>query len=240
MSQVILYPCVTTYMNEAVPDGNYGIVNRFRIGSAAKSGGEYRVLLRIDLSLIGAATIADTSKLELYDTGMGNDAGGISYPMYLVLQTAWTEEGGTWNKYDGVNTWHTGGCSTDDVDYEATDWVVNSVSLGGAGWQEWIGIAPGTLFNELLQEIIDNRGGVADVTIRTNSVANATYSDYESDEGTNNLWPKLTIDYTGGNVPNIATVSSFYPPKPVSWTCVKTIAGQPAADVKVLAGVSEH
>jgi hypothetical protein len=246
MSQVILYPCVVTWMSESVPDGNLGTSNRMNIGAGGKTEAAMRTLLRIDLQLIGAATIADTSKLELYDTGGGTDTGGQNYYAYTVLQTAWTEEGATWNTYDGVNAWDAVGCSTNGVDYDS-GFQVYSVSLGGVGWQTWDQTpdASGRDLNDILQEAIDNHGGVLDILIRWDVEVADNYSHYDSEEslaGTDTR-PKLTIDYSGGDVPNIAGISSLHHVKHaprIHWTCVKSIAGQPVADVKKLAGVSEH
>ena len=240
MSQVVLYPCIATWISEAVPGGNYGTSNRMNIGAGGKTEGAMRTLLRIDLQLIGAATIADTSKLELYDTGGGTDAGNMSYYAYNILQTGWTEEGATWTTYDGVNSWDGAGCSTIGTDYEIT-FQPFSFSLGAAGWQEWTGAT----FQSLLQEAIDNHGGVLDILMKWDLENADNYSHYEAEKaGAASRQPKLTIDYADGDVPGIASIAGGYhqatPGLSAYWTCVKTIAGEPVAHIKSLAGVSQH
>lgn len=246
MSQVILYPCIVTWINQGVPAANYGDSNRMNIGAGGKETTGHRALLRIDLQLIGAATITNTSKLELYDTGGGTDTGNQNYYAYTVLQTAWTEGGATWNTYDGVNAWDAAGCSTNGVDYDS-NFQAYSLSLGGFGWQTWEQSpdASDNYLSYILQEAIDSHGGMLDMIIGWNLENADNYSHYESDNTlAANVAPKLTIDYTGGDEPGIAAIAGGYhvviPGVSAYWTCVKSIAGEPVAHVKSLAGVSQH
>lgn len=248
MSQVVLYPCIVTYMEQAAPGGNYGTLNRFNVGASGKTDSAMRALMRIDLNLIGAATIADTSKLELYDTGLGTAAGGETYYASLVLQTAWTEEGANWTFYDGANGWDGLGCGTEGTDWDK-DFASVSPALGAQGWQEFTGAT----LQGLLQEIIDNRSGILDIIIHWRQADGTPYenadsfSHYDSDDSASPISdtrPKLTIDYANGDVPNIKRLPFTDPNKSYKphayWPCVKTIAGVAQANVKKLASISEH
>lgn len=247
MSQVIFYPCVCTYIaSGAVQDANYGTSNRVRVGTVSKGdvNQNARTLIHIDLSVLGAITVQSTSKLELYDTGGGTGSPGQVFNIYRVVRTNWIEEGVTWNKYDGTNAWTTAGCSHDGNDYSSTTPAVSTHTLPNPYsppyWASWTGAA----FAGMVQDAIDNRSSQFHVIVRWAGEESAEmYVEYESDDATSTMRPKLTIDYTGGNVPNIASLDGKLHDSdlrtPAWWTCVKTVAGEPHADVKKLAGVSK-
>ncbi|MGI9289136.1 MAG: DNRLRE domain-containing protein [Pseudomonadales bacterium] len=68
-------------------------------------GKEYRTLLQFDLSALPASATVQTATLELYLQNFGS----TDMVKAHRLVRDWTEDGATWDDYDGTNSWNTPG-----------------------------------------------------------------------------------------------------------------------------------
>lgn len=91
-----------------------------------------RSLLRFDLSGVpaGATVTAAVLTLTATDTYGGNPS-AESMNIYRLTQS-WTEGGVTWNRYDGVSPWASGG-----GDYDATVWATSTANPASGQQIAW-------------------------------------------------------------------------------------------------------
>lgn len=115
------------YLDEASPTVNQSTDTRLVAGSFGAGGNAYRPIINFTTPNI-SGTI---SKIDLYMYQTNNYSGSATLEVHEVTQTAWTEAGSTWNKYDGTNNWATAG-----GDFSAT--VVNTFGPPGVG--SWVNV----------------------------------------------------------------------------------------------------
>jgi len=101
-----------TWIRDDFPDTNNGTDTRIRAGVS-----ETLVILRTLIHFTLSSGSGDISDVKLFLNMETNYTGGTGgyINVHELTQTAWTEDGATWNKYDGVNNWTTPG-----GDYDAT------------------------------------------------------------------------------------------------------------------------
>ena len=73
--------------------------------TSSQIGNEYRTLLQFDLTALPSGAVVHTATLELYLQSFGSSDVVEAH----VLLRDWTENGVTWNAYDGVSAWDTPG-----------------------------------------------------------------------------------------------------------------------------------
>ena len=185
MGQLILQPdeasAKDTWIDSALSNSNFGTDVIIGIGHNTKLPGSRRGLIDWDISSIPAGSrILSTSKIETnVTTGIFLSDG---FTIHRITQTAWTEGGATWNKYDGTNNWaSTGGdFSTPTVPYTGPS---------GLG----IHTITGTDLASFLQDALDNRVGIARMLFKHDLENVISIYDIDSSGGT--IAPKLTIDF---------------------------------------------
>ncbi|HUW82423.1 MAG TPA: Calx-beta domain-containing protein, partial [Phycisphaerae bacterium] len=106
---------IDNYVSLSAPDTNYGTFERMTVAGYGDLNDIQRGLVRFDLTGISPGSVISSAKLCLYsyDEAAVKGSSG-SYGAHRVT-TDWTENGSTWNTYDGTNPWTTAG-----GDFEAT------------------------------------------------------------------------------------------------------------------------
>ena len=163
---------IDNYLRSENPDNNYGGAPFVYLRLADRNA-----ILKFDFSALPAGAIINSATLSVYkDT----DSASINFFAYRLTQTAWTELGSTWNKYDGTNNWATAG-----GDYTTVDFV--EVSMAGLGWLNFDVTAQVQYAQNNTSEIAHFllKGGTANLII----CRSREYSDTV-------LRPKLVIDYS--------------------------------------------
>jgi hypothetical protein len=90
-----------------------------------------RGFIQFDLSSIPQGSKISSATLMLYYGYNGDDPVGRTYMVYRVIQP-WTEEGVTWEKYDGINEWTVPG-----GDYTSLGAYPASVPRNVGEWIHW-------------------------------------------------------------------------------------------------------
>lgn len=150
-----------------------------------------RGLWKFDFSAdVPAGATINTATLSLYyATSFGVSSGQTEW-VYRVTQTAWTDLGATWNKYNGATAWTTAG-----GDFTTTDGASTTVPASTGVWMAWTVTAQ-------VQYALNSVSGVAHFLgkLATESGFKGTYfysKNYTTDL---TLRPKLVIDYTEPSV----------------------------------------
>jgi hypothetical protein len=194
---------IDTFLYQLHPDNNYGTLTELDVKSHYNSGDNThrnaRTLLKFDLtSQIPAGATINSAVLSLYYYDYdhaGSDPSGRTYWTYRLTQTAWTETGSTWNKYDGTNSWTTPG-----GDYTVTDGASATLPTAPA-WISWTVTAQ-------VQYAVNNVGRIAHFLIKDGTEDSSTnYNpEFYSREytGDTTKCPKLYVDWTSGVTQNIS------------------------------------
>lgn len=156
-------------------------------------------ITQIDLTLRKSVQLSQLSTIELY----------------RVSQDAWTESGATWNKYDGTNTWTTGG---GDIDTHIVD-VVAPADVGStATWNIYGGDA--------INPIAYTWGQTVDLLIKNNESTTGTdpgavffgRGDVDANK------PYITITYTPSGSGGGSTSTPPFSTSTLSFTSYNQIA----------------
>jgi hypothetical protein len=197
MGQLIVDPIPKcAYVDSNSPDTNYGSSQGMH-SQYVRSGKQQpevkqRTIMDADLSSVPVgSTIQPSSKLELYVYFVR-----ATWPctLHRVAQPAWTENGVTWNAYDGVNDWASPG----------GDYSTPAVPFTFPSATGWLTIT-GADLAAFLQDALDNRAGIARMLIRVDAESGSGKGGgFRSDDAEppyENQKPKLTIDYAVPGVP---------------------------------------
>ncbi|MGD9644439.1 MAG: DNRLRE domain-containing protein [Pirellulales bacterium] len=187
MSQLAIQPDaasgVDAYITDAVPTGNFGTAETLLVGTnVIGSAFNMRSLLRFDVSGVplGTAILQATLHLQITSSILASDD---AFTAYRLTQTGWTEDGVTWEKYDGSNNWSTAG-----GDYSL-------VGAAACVLQE-----PGDVHFDVTALVLDaiaNRGGILNLLIKGSESGSTQFMEVSSsDEPTALIRPLLTIDYS--------------------------------------------
>lgn len=195
MAQNVYRPDSSTgkdsWMNDDSPDTNYGnttgqLVGVYEDGKDLKN---FRFIIDFDISDILGATIADTSKLGIWAYDFSGTPSDYVFEYRRITQAAWTEAGVTWNKYDGSNTWTSGG-----GDYTTPTFNGNGPSVDGAMWE-----LTGAGLQAFLQDAIDSRSGIVRLLLKRqleNGVDTHFFALPCEWGSPAERRPTLTVDYT--------------------------------------------
>ena len=138
-----------------------------------------RILIKFDLSTLPLGVIVDSAVFEIYlDWKQGPNRTVEAH----ALTRDWTEDGVTWNSYDGTTAWQTAG-----GDYEET--IAASFDVSGIGWNSFniTNLAQGWASNKY-----PNYGIILLSPIAS---SNQKYTYLSSDSNDPVYHPKLTITY---------------------------------------------
>ncbi len=165
MPQLIVSPTIDSYMDFKSPDTNFGQSNTiqqgvFNLGGAKDS--VRRAIANFNVSAIPVAAVIAAAKLQRTLTLA--DASQHSVRIARCTRPAqWTENGVTWNKYDGVSAWITGGGEYDDV----TPPAVSYVEAVATGPHEITGLGG------FVRDALDLRSGIVSILFRNENEAPA-------------------------------------------------------------------
>jgi hypothetical protein len=105
-----------TYLSSSAATTNYGTAVNVTVRAT-----RYTPLFRFDVSSVPAGSTCNSAALSLFLAQ--SNIGGYTMTVHQILSanSAWTEDGATWNTRDGSNAWAgSNGCSTSGTDYAAT------------------------------------------------------------------------------------------------------------------------
>jgi len=179
-------PTADNWLQQDNADANMG--NSTELDVRSHSGKNCRAIVKFDMSGIipdGATVISATLSLRYWEYD-GTNPSDRTYKVYRLTQTAWTEGGSTWNKYDGTNSWTSLG-----GDYTTADASSASVPSRTPSWMSWTVTAQ-------VQYAVNNVGKVAHFLIRdqTEDAATQYLAKFHSKEyATPGLRPKLDVTY---------------------------------------------
>jgi hypothetical protein len=163
MPDITCYPSADTFLRglpAGSQDTNYGSNDAIGFGVAFLGGAKStldRALARFDVSAFAAADVL-TARLERNITDV--IVGGGSAKIFRTFHgNEWTENGATWNKYDGVNAWGLEGEATTPPD------PVAFVDATATGIHQVFGLAG------LVIDAIANHAGVLSIVIQLDDEA---------------------------------------------------------------------
>jgi len=174
---------IDTYLAEDAPTTNYAtnsqLYNRVGVGV------DHTVMIKFDLSSIPAGSTIVSATLNLWSAGnqTANRTMGV-YPI-LAANSAWTEDGATWNTLDGTNPWagdtagdggEDAGCSVAGTDYGST--AIGSLfypANAGANYKFSTSLTVAAVQAWLDGDNYGFRLGLSNLTIHSSSVVNAIY-----------------------------------------------------------------
>jgi len=197
MAQITIVAEVDSFMDGASGNTNHGAETTIYNGEIYAGGSKVlqaRPIGNFNVAALASATITD-AQLERYLT-----VGPATFAATLyrcTRTTSWTENGVTWNKYDGENNWTTGGGDYDGTTptpIAYTEPVTN-------GWHTLTGLGP------FVTDAISNRGGIVSIIMRADDENPETdkYVIFSSREQTSNKW-LLRINYTGSLIKTKKTI----------------------------------
>jgi hypothetical protein len=184
------------YLYENTPNTNIG--SNTSIAVDGKNLYRRHAILKFDLTsqIVAGSTInSATLSLYYYNYPFTNPS-GRTFWAYRITQTAWTELGSTWNKYDGTNSWAAAG-----GDYTTTNGASTTVPAG-YGWMAWTVTAQ-------VQTAVDSVGRVAHFLMRDGDESGSTaytalfWSNNYTTDTTKR--PKLYVDWTAPVAPTVTT-----------------------------------
>lgn len=101
----VVYPSKDAWIVERSPTTNYGASGRLYVGTYTDTDQNHRSLLEFDLSPISEPVVGATLYMyRQYKYGYQS----LSVDLHRITRS-WTENGATWNSYDGTNPWASAG-----------------------------------------------------------------------------------------------------------------------------------
>jgi len=205
MSQLVIDPIIlAATINSGEPDLNYGtsvyLQVRYQGASTKSSAYAQRTWIEVDISAIpSGSTIASTSKLEKYCTGVDAAAAAT---LYRVTQTDVVELEVTWNSRKTGSAWVTPGGDYGDPH-------VHFTTPAAPGWFT----ITDAEFAAFLQDALNNRGGIGRMLLRIDTESAPTKgAAFSSDDDTHDpSWKlKLTVDYTEGGAAYVESYGCMF------------------------------
>lgn len=177
-----------TYLKKNVPDTNFG-TSIIAVSSNSASNTS-NLLIRQDISSLNIDT-SQLVKAELsFKKKNGSNSSNSTTMDVARMKTAWTENGATWNDYDGVLPWEGGAGAENDIDTDKHiyPWVVRGKVLDPAGVYYDVEIT------ELVRDAVDNRSGSLDLyAFHRNPTGAVVFSNWHSDDATAGNKPFLRV-----------------------------------------------
>jgi len=183
VSTATIYCSKDSMMDKLDPDANYNL-DFCRVGPSYSGGSKdtlFRSIGNFDVSSLAGATI---SAAELHRQIISVSTGGFGAKIARCTRpSTWTEDGVTWNKYDGVNAWTAGGGDLD----AGLEFAYLEASANGDHVITGLGA--------LVDDALANRSGVVSVILRIQTDPGVSaFVDFMSRENTTN-W-RFVVDYT--------------------------------------------
>jgi hypothetical protein len=135
-----------TYLNQSSPSSNYGSATSLSADGddPGGTGNDKRVLIKFDLSQIPSGATIQSARLKFNVVNASANTYNTHY-----LKRNWTENGASWNTYNGTSGWGSAGASSSTYDRGGTDLApfragstgavsVSMNSSGVAKVQEWV------------------------------------------------------------------------------------------------------
>ena len=197
MAQITIVAELDSYMDGASGNTNHGAENALYNGEIYAGGSKTlqgRPIGNFNVAALASATITD-AQLERNLTGSPATFAATLYR--CTRTTSWTENGVTWNSYDGENNWTTGGGDYDGT----TPTPIAYTEPVTSGWHTLTGLGP------FVTDAISNRGGIVSLIMRADDENPETnkYVIFSSREATSNKW-LLRINYTGSLIKTKKTI----------------------------------
>jgi hypothetical protein len=184
MPQLLATPVSDSFMDFANPDTNYGqsatIAQGVLIVGAQKSEAR-RAIVNFDVASIPAGAAIAQAKMQRLLTLTDSEGHSIRIAR-CTRPTQWTEQGVTWNTYDGVGAWITGGGEYSD----GTPPAVSFAEAQQTGLHEVFGLGG------FVRDALDNRGGIVSLILRNEN--EAPVESQRSAWVAGAFW-KLIVDY---------------------------------------------
>jgi hypothetical protein len=158
MPQLTISSSSGSFMNGISPDTNYGASSLVSMGVLVLGGSKAqlnRAIGNFDLSGLPANAFVQAAKMRRTLT-LVDPTGHACWIHRCKRPTQWTENGVTWNKYDGVNAWTNAGGDYDTSTPAPLSYNEPLV----AGTHEIFGLTPFVL------DAIALRGGVVSVVMK--------------------------------------------------------------------------
>lgn len=186
MSSYVVNPIpFCTRVAVSYPDTNFGYdaTSDILYSWTAKTYA-FRTILVVDLSTLIGEIVESTSELYLRASSV---LATTPATIYRITQAGVTEDGASWNKYDGVNNWATAGgdYSTPSVPFTYPA-AAGDISITGAA------------LAALIQDALDSRSGILRMIARVDTEATADRGGgiLTEDYANPAMWPRLTVVYT--------------------------------------------
>jgi len=184
MPQLIVTPTIDSTMDYGSPDTNFGQSGTISQGVLIAGGSKNavrRAIANFDVSPIPISAVIAQARMR-----RAISLADVSQHSVRIARCArpaqWTENGVTWNRYDGTNAWITGGGEYDDL----TPAAVSFVEAVAPGQHEIAGLAG------FVRDALDLRSGVVSVVLRNENEAPLVSERSNWLAGT--FW-ELIIDY---------------------------------------------
>lgn len=207
MPQLIATPTKDSCMNGASPDTNYGASDIISMGILFAGGSKsqlFRAIVNFDLAALPAGAVVQSAKMQRTLSLIDAD-GHACRILRCVRSDQWTENGATWNKYDGINPWTAAGGDWDASAPAPVSYIEPLV----LGVHEIYGLG------EFVSDAIAQRGGIVSLIMKNDDEAPSRSQRSQWLAGS--FW-RLIIDYdqpalpAGLEVP--ATSSGRQPARP--------------------------
>ena len=195
-----------TQLAQNNPTTNYGGSTSIKIGYRLSWKTYWNSLFNWDLSNIPSLAEFSQGDIQFY-VNSGGAAGLITVYARRILQIAWTEDGATWNKYDGVNEWSTGGCKG-NKDRTTANQASVAFTTSHIGFKTISGIS-------LIQDCFDNQAKHVNIVIQEDAVINGDSNIDSRENITEANRPKLTVAWISalgftGNASIKKEISNLY------------------------------
>ncbi len=169
-------------IHPSLPDNNWA--NYHPVGCES---GVRRICNRFDFtSLPAGAVISNATVSWKFYATISGDPVGVNFSLCELTQTAWTEGGVTWRKYDGANLWSAAG-----GDYTLSGAVTVVCPAAGARpvWFDWN-------MTSMIQHFQSAHGKIANmIMIASGGTPSFGIDWYSSEAGGVTDRPKLVITY---------------------------------------------
>ncbi len=163
MAQLTVTPTIDSTMDFGSPDTNFGqgaTIGQGVLISGGSKNAVRRAIANFDVSAVPVSAVISQATMRRAITLA--DASQHSVRIARCTRPAqWTENGVTWNRYDGTNAWVTGGGEYDDV----TPAAVSFVEAVTPGQHEISGLAG------FVRDALDHRSGVVSLLFRNENEA---------------------------------------------------------------------
>ncbi|HUW82308.1 MAG TPA: Calx-beta domain-containing protein, partial [Phycisphaerae bacterium] len=181
LGEVTVISTVATYLSDVNPDTNYGTDTNMWISGFSTFNEVMRSLVKFDVTSIPPGTNITSAKLMFYT--FEENGGAQEYQAHELTQVNWTEDGVTWNTYDGSNSWTSPG-----GDYDAA--VIGTCTKDASQTNYWLEFD----VTATVQDWINNPSNNLGVLVKAGDEALGFNNNCRSDDAAEqSLRPKLVV-----------------------------------------------